>query len=250
MYGHHHLNVTSIAAHRKFWIDTLRGTPVSSRSDVIVFPNVLIFMDERQPTGGTKGTPVDHIAFGVPNLGAMVEIVKAAGYQMVTRAELPPRYDVHEDRGFINELNGYVAFVMAPDETKVEFVENETMTAFINAHHIHFAAANVPDMMAWYVKTFRGTPGKRGPFDAVDLPGINLSWSACATSREPTEGRVLDHIGLEIANLKDFCRQLEADGVTFKRPYSEDPGTSIGTALIRDPWGTSIELTEGFAAYS
>jgi hypothetical protein len=28
VYGHHHLNVTSIDAHKKFWVDTLGGKSV------------------------------------------------------------------------------------------------------------------------------------------------------------------------------------------------------------------------------
>ena len=30
VYGHHHLNVTSVDKHKRFWIDTLGGTPASS----------------------------------------------------------------------------------------------------------------------------------------------------------------------------------------------------------------------------
>ena len=43
VYGHHHLNVTSLDAHRKFWIDTLGGTPVklgTIPNDIVMFPNV------------------------------------------------------------------------------------------------------------------------------------------------------------------------------------------------------------------
>src|SRR5262245_64857833 len=40
-------------------------------------------------TGGTKGTTVNHFAFGVPNIRHVVDHVQQAGYPIVTRAEVP-----------------------------------------------------------------------------------------------------------------------------------------------------------------
>ena len=61
----------------------------------------------------------------------------------------------------------------------------------------------------------------------------------------PTKGRALDHIGFEIGNLEAFCNKLEAAGVKFDQPYAKN--SDVANALITDPWGTSIELTEGLA---
>jgi uncharacterized glyoxalase superfamily protein PhnB len=55
---------------------------------------------------------------------------------------------------------------------------------------------------------------------------------------------MLDHIGFEVDHLEAFCRTLVADGVKFDVPYKKDP-TGLATASLTDPWGTSIELTEG-----
>ena len=52
VYGHHHLNVTSIDAHKKFWIDTLGGRAVkvgTSPTEIVMFPNVLIFLRQQAP---------------------------------------------------------------------------------------------------------------------------------------------------------------------------------------------------------
>jgi catechol 2,3-dioxygenase-like lactoylglutathione lyase family enzyme len=55
---------------------------------------------------------------------------------------------------------------------------------------------------------------------------------------------MLEHIGFEIAGLQAFCKRLEAMGVIFDVPYA--PGRpGIARAALTDPWGTSIELTEG-----
>src|SRR5262245_56826640 len=69
VYGHHHLNVTSIAEHKKFFVNALGGTSVAFGAfEVVRFPGVLVFLRMQAPTGGTKGSTVDHIGFSVPDL--------------------------------------------------------------------------------------------------------------------------------------------------------------------------------------
>jgi catechol 2,3-dioxygenase-like lactoylglutathione lyase family enzyme len=257
VYGHHHFNVTSVDEHKKFWT-TLGGTPVkigTSPAEVVRFPNVLVFLTNRKPTGGTKGTTVNHVGFGVPNIRQAVDKVKAAGYPMVTRAELPAAQEVKDDLAYIENQKTYVAFVMGPDDTKVELVENKAAAAPAALHHIHFAAPAPPkpgeggpqvdDMKAWYVKVFGAKPGMRGSFQAADLPGVNLTYSPSPDPVVGTQGRALDHIGFEVRDLENFCKKLEAMGIKLERPYTQVAALNIAIAFIRDPWGTYIELTEG-----
>ena len=89
-----------------------------------------------------------------------------------------------------------------------------------------------------------GACGKRSNYQAVDLPGINLNFSGQAMAQAPTRGRMLDHIGFEVTGLETFCRQLETRGVKLDKPYTKG-SDGIATAALTDPWGTSIELTEG-----
>ena len=55
---------------------------------------------------------------------------------------------------------------------------------------------------------------------------------------------MLDHIGFEVVNLEAFCRKLQMSGVTLDAPYTRQ-ADGVATARLTDPWGTSIELTEG-----
>ena len=65
--GHYHLNVTSIDAHKKFWVDTLGGTATKiGNVEVIKFPDVFLFLNVQKPTGPARGTAFDHIGFAVP----------------------------------------------------------------------------------------------------------------------------------------------------------------------------------------
>ncbi len=250
VYGHHHLTVSNVDAHKKFWIDGMGGTLIKAgNAEIIRFSNVLVFMRQAAPTGGTKGTTVNHIGFQVPSVRKMVDKLKAAGYPIVTRAELPPTADVKDDLAYIADQNTYIAFVMAPDDTKVELVENKAVTTPIALHHIHFNTPKVDEMKAWYVKIFGAKPGRRGSFEAADLPGVNLTFSPSADALTGTRGRALDHIGFEVKGLEAFCKKLESMGIKLDRAYSKVAALNIAIAFITDPWGTYIELTEGLDQY-
>ena len=73
-YGHHHLNVTDIPASLKFFADTLGGAPVTvAGRQIVKFPNVHVMLRQQKPTGGSKGSSVDHLGFSVPDLRAAVD---------------------------------------------------------------------------------------------------------------------------------------------------------------------------------
>lgn len=250
VYGHHHLIVTDAAAHKRFWADTLGGVPTAfGQSEIYRFPNVLVFAREGAPTGGTKGTTVNHIGFRVPSVRAVLHRVRAAGYPIVTRQELPAAVPVIDQMSYIADQDTYIAFVMGPDGVKVELFENRDQAEPIALHHIHFDANDVDAMKAWYVDMLGAAPGMRGSFQAADLPGVNLTWSPSAAELAGTAGRSLDHIGFEVDGLEAFCRELEAKGVTFDRPYQEIEALGIAIAFFTDPWGTYVELTEGLDEY-
>jgi catechol 2,3-dioxygenase-like lactoylglutathione lyase family enzyme len=248
MLNHHHLNVTKTDDHRRFFVDTLGGRPVrigTTPLEVIGFPNALIFLKVQAPSGGTKGTTVNHVAFGVPDIRRMVDRTKAAGYAIVTRAELPDSFEVKDDLCYMSDQGTFVAFTMAPDETKVEFIEIPTQQVPVALHHIHFAAPSVPEMKAWHVAALGATPGKRGNFEAADLPCVNLTYSPAPAPVVGTEGRVLDRIGFDVDGLDAFATRLAGLGVSLHKPVAQMPDLHVRSLSMTDPWGTTIELTEG-----
>ena len=250
VYGHHHLNGTDLAAHKRFWAGALGGTPTAfGQSEMYKFPNVHVFVREQEPTGGSKGSTVNHIGFNVPNLRNTLQRVRAAGFPIVTRQELPEAVAVVDSMAYIENQDTYIAFVMAPDNVKVELLENREQAAPIALHHLHFDANDVDAMKAWYVDIFGAVPGMRGSFQAADLPGVNLTYSDNSASLAGTEGRSFDHVGFEIENLEAFCRELEAKGIEFAVPYREIEQLGIAIAFFTDPFGTYIELTEGLDKY-
>ena len=250
VYGHHHLNTTNVDAQKRFFVDTLGGVAIkvgTNNLEIVKFPNVLIFFRTVQAApGGTRGTVVNHIGFSVPNLRSTVDKLKASGYTMITSTEATPDRPVKDDIAGPPSAGGSsIAFVQAPDDIKVEFVEVPAQTMPIALHHVHFFNPANTEMQAWYVKTFGGTSRLGGAFPAALLPGVALNFSSSPAPVVGTQGRAVDHIGFEVKNLAEFTKTLEANGVKLTTPYRSVPALGIAIAFFTDPWGTYIELTEG-----
>lgn len=243
--GHIHLNVTDRGAHRELWVDLLGAIPTNLGDfDVWVLPNLLIFTREQEPTGGTKGSIVNHIGLQVRDIEGIIGELKVAGVPIVTKTELTS-LRAEGDIAYIESQKTRVAFIMGPDETKIELSEQPSLSTPVANHHIHFYTAEVDDMKAWYAEMFGAVPGKRGTIEAADLPGVNLSFSSSPQPVVGTKGRTIDHIGFEVVNLESFCKKLESQGVKFLVPYRTLPELGVSLAFFSDPWGTTIELTEG-----
>jgi hypothetical protein len=65
---------------------------------------------------------------------------------------------------------------------------------------------------------------------------MNLNISGPPRGSAPTTGRMLDHIGLEVAGLQAFCERLATMGVKLDAPYTKD-SAEFGRAMLTDPWG-------------
>jgi catechol 2,3-dioxygenase-like lactoylglutathione lyase family enzyme len=184
----------------------------------------------------------------VPNLRQTVDKLKAAGYKMVTATEAPAAVKVQDDIGLTSggDVSG-IAYVIGPDDIKVEIVERKMQTMPIVSHHVHFFSQKPEEVQAWYVKTFGSKPRAAATNGIIgsDLPGIGLSVSNSPTPVVGTRGRVIDHIGFEVKGLEAFVKRLESQGIKIDRPYTPVPALGISIAFITDPWGTYIELTEG-----
>jgi catechol 2,3-dioxygenase-like lactoylglutathione lyase family enzyme len=240
--GHHHFNTTDMEASRRFW-QLLGAVPVQlADRQVMKLPNLIVFLREQAPTGGTIGTTVNHVGVQMPDVVAMVDKLKSAGVPIVTKQEMA---GATEDVFYVEAQKIHIAYVMSPEGSKVELLENKSLGHPIENHHIHFYTPDVEGMKKWYVDTFGAEPGQRGGMEAAQLPGVNLTFVPANGEVVGTKGRSLDHIGFEVDGLKAFCETLEKRGVHFDRPYTEVPQLGIAIAFFTDPWGTYIELTEG-----
>ena len=176
--GHVHFLVPDVDAAKKFWT-AMGGVPGKlGPNDVFKFPGVLILVRKGDDTTAPSvGSVVGHIGFHVPDTNAAMARWKAAGLN--TEAGQNPGQ----------------GFVWTPDKLmRVEILEDKTQTVPIAFHHVHFYVAdtagtsNVLEMQSWYAKMFGAKPGKRGQFDAADLPGVNLTFTKSDTPDRADEG--------------------------------------------------------------
>jgi catechol 2,3-dioxygenase-like lactoylglutathione lyase family enzyme len=254
VYGHHHFNTTDMAAQKRFFVETLGGklaTIGTNNLEVIEFPNVFLFFRPMQaPTGGTIGSTVNHVGFSVPDLKPVVAKLKANGFKMITSDSVAATVKVTDDIAAASPTTN-IAFVLGPEDIKVELVEVKAQAAPIQLHHVHFFGEKQAEMRAWYAKVFGAAEQPQGQgqvFMTAQLPGVTLSFSPSQTPVVATQGRALDHIGFEIENLEAFTKKLEADGIPLTVSYRRVDALNIAIAFIKDPWGTNIELTEGLSA--
>ncbi len=253
VYGHHHVNATNLDEHKKFWADTLGGTVVkvgTNNLEIVRMTNVLVFMRAQAAKGGTKGSVHDHIGLSVPNLRAVLDRVKANGYRNITVTDALPGMTV---KGDIVDLGtgavSAIAYVLGPDDVKVELLEMKAQAEPAKLHHVHFYGTQQTEMRDWYVKVFGATaaPPANPNFITANLPGVGLNFSVSKEPTVPTTGRVLDHIGFEVRNLQEFLKRLESQGIKPTVSYRRIDALDTAIAFVVDPWGTNIELSEGLA---
>jgi catechol 2,3-dioxygenase-like lactoylglutathione lyase family enzyme len=231
--GHVYLNVENIEVQKKFWIGVFGAVPVK-RGDLqgVKLPDgMLIFMRKQVPVGGSEGCVLDHFGVKVPSLAKALDVIRAAGYTVQ-----------RELKGTEGSKN---AFVVGPDDLKLEYQEDPAVTAVSIGYHLHYNFADAVKLRDWYVSTFSMGSRKRGQIDSAEVPGMSLSFSPVKTAPTPMKGHVIDHAGFEVANLEAFCKKLEASGVKLDIPYKKASKNGVASAYLTDPSGVYIELTEG-----
>lgn len=247
-----HLDYTvrNVADSERFW--TLLGATPATIGSVHVMraPGVTVVLRPGQPSATTEGSVVNHVAFRTPDLTSLLARLIAAGVKAERSTQFQGSASAYTPDGDRIEIfdntspnTGFTADSPGGDSTWRR--HNQPVTVPLSAHHIHFDVpeGHEAEAKAWYVAHFGGTPGKRFRYAAIDLAGFNLNFSPTAP-QAPTRGRTLDRIGFEVRGLDALMRALSRGDVVVETPYSKANG--VATATIVDPWGTRIELTEGF----
>ena len=248
--GHLHFFVDDVASNRDFWV-RLGGTAVPfPAGEIVKLPGLLVLISERGSM--SSSSVIDHVAFRVDSLAEIAargfEIEMVQGFPGIASIYTPSgdRVELFEEGTATN-----IGFDPAPDSaTAVSLRHNRPLRGQLDSHHLHFyiPEAEIVAARDWYVRQFGAIPGLRWRYDAADLPGMNLNFSAANNSRAGTQGQSLDHIGFEVVDLEAFCADLIDAGIDFDQPYQR-VGPDFAFAILTDPWGTTIELTEGLTEY-
>ena len=251
--GHEHLAGTDAAAHNAFWT-ALGAVPAQlGTNQILKVPGVFIMFQNAGARGGrgaaapaagapaaappaapgpSEGSSVEHLAFKVKSLKDTLAKLEAAGTKPAAGATATQ------------------AFALAPNGVKVQLVEDTALPTPIASSEMLMKVSSAADAAAWYEKWFGARIVKQGQSTVAEIPGMNIRF---AETKEPvagTQGRAINHIGLEVKNLEALMKKMTEAGVMVNRAYAAAPATiaplkSLG--FITDPWGTYIELNEGFS---
>lgn len=228
-WGHWHFSAKDVDAQTKFW-HTLGAVTVQIENvSMIALPGTYIGIKKADNIEPMVGSNTNHAGLYVKDLAASYAKWSAAGIQI---------------EGY--KPGGANFFVNGPDGIRVEIYEKKDLDTPVATHHTHFYAADPVAERDWYVKWFGATPGKRGPSDTAQVPGMELAFVASKEPLAPTKGRALDHIGFDVKDLPAFIKKLQ-DGKSGAIVEGEPRAGRIQGELvcfITDPFGTYIELTQ------
>ncbi|MSO30353.1 MAG: hypothetical protein EXQ48_05325 [Acidobacteria bacterium] len=231
--GHWHLASKDVAANEKIFVAMGGRAFQAGGRHRVMFPGVMIILDAAPgtppPSGPSEGSVVNHVGFIVNNVQEQVARWRNAG------VPVSPGNNGRLDQAFVN----------TPDGLRIEILENKNQTVPIQSEHVHFFLPEtaIAQSQAWYVRLFGAKAGVRNNAPIADIPGVQLRFAKADAAQVPTKGRILDHIGFDVKDLKAFITMLEANNVKLDRPYSVND-SGVGIAFITDPWGTYIEINE------
>jgi catechol 2,3-dioxygenase-like lactoylglutathione lyase family enzyme len=232
--GHIHFLVRDLELQKKLWMDVFGAEVVNfGKLETLKVPGIFVLIIEKEPTGGSAGSTVDHFGMAVKDL--------AATKAKLAAANIPASDDS--------------PFVTLPDGIRMELLEDKDLGVPAAFHHIQFVTDDAAATREWYVKTFGATPSKQqanmltATFPAGgNFPGTILYFlEKPGAEIAPTQGRSIDHISFEIRDLEAFCKTLEVQGIKLDMPFTDAPQIGLKVTFVTDPFGTRIELTEGFA---
>ena len=120
----------------------------------------------------------------------------------------------------------------------VRITEDKALATPIAADMIHMVVPDPDAARGWYAKWFGGP----------DIPGSRIEFEKAAGPVAGTKGRAFDRIGLEVKNVEQKCKDLEAGGIKLDTGYRKATAMNLAVCVLTDPWGTYIEISEGLAA--
>ena len=263
--GHQHLAGLDPAAHNAFWT-ALGAVPaqLGTGTQILKLPGVFIMFQNAGARGGgggqragapgapaagappaaaapaappvapgpSEGSTVEHFSFKVKSLRDTLAKLDAAGTKPLTGSTATQ------------------AFVMAPNNMKIQLVEDTGLPTSIASSELLMKVPSAADAAAWYEKWFGARIVRQGQTTIAEIPGMNIRFAETKDPVVGTQGRAINHLGFEVKNLEALMKKMADSGVMVNRPYAAAPATisplkSLG--FITDPWGTYIELNEGFS---
>jgi catechol 2,3-dioxygenase-like lactoylglutathione lyase family enzyme len=186
--------------------------------EFVKFPGTFLILSAGRGTEGTVGSAIDHLAFNVRDLKATQDKLAAAGVK-------------------ISQADATRFTAVLPGDLTVEFFADATLATPIAHRAIGFASADPDAERAWWEKVFGAETKVEGNRTVSTIPGARLIFAKAATAPAKTQGRVLDHTGVGVKNVVEFCDKLAAQGIMCEG--------SGNIRMVTDPAGVRVEINQG-----
>jgi catechol 2,3-dioxygenase-like lactoylglutathione lyase family enzyme len=245
--AHEHLTTTDLDSSTAFWT-ALGGeaTKVATMNGVR-FPGIYILLQTNHGRGRNANGAAAQPAAPPPAPESSVgSVAEAIGIKVKSLHETLSKLDALGIRPEPGATATHAA-VMSPAKVKVLLTEDPALDTAAASDELLMRVPDPAAAAAWYAKWFGASVVTDGKDTIAKIPGMNMRFVATATPMAGTHGRALDHIGFDVHNLQDLVARMQAAGVTVNTPYRKiNFGFLTGIAFVTDPWGTYIELNEGY----
>jgi hypothetical protein len=102
----------------------------------------------------------------------------------------------------------------------LKFWKTRTSRLPIHSEHVHLFLLEtvIPQSQAWYAKIFSAKASERNNAPVAEIAGVQLRFAKAESAQAPTKGRILDHIGFDVKDLKAVINTLKANSIKLDRP--------------------------------
>ena len=191
-YHHIHL-VAPSRAEAKEWYMTHIGCTDYGRPDACQIGSTYIIFFEREPTGPSVGSGVDHIGFSFEDLEAKMTSFETAGITVLEPVRENALYKI--------------AYIEDPWGTKIAVVEDPETLGF---HHIHLRSPDPAVALSWYWVMFGGERDRlKGQISGLRYGTVWLLIAQHEGELAPTEGRAFDHLGWQFPDLRSEAENFK-----------------------------------------
>ena len=245
--AHEHLIVTDQAASTAFWT-ALSGSPVQigTMSGTRLPSIYLLFQMNRGRGGGRAQDPAAPAPVPPAPESSVGSVVDSIGLKVKSLKDTLARLEalgVTPEAGATSST----AAVMSPEKVRIVLTQDASIAAPTVSNELLMKVPNPAEAAAWYAKWFGATVVRQGNDPVAQIPGMNMRFVEAKDPVAGTRGRALDHIGFEVKGLQAFVTKLQEGGVTINTPFrTMSLGFLTAITFITDPWGTYIELNEGY----
>src|SRR5947209_17157444 len=86
-------------------------------------------------------------------------------------------------------------------------------SAGISMGHLHLNSADPEAQRKFWVEILGARPAKLGPADVYAMPGVLIMVTKKPQPPEPTEGSVINHVGVKVRDLDGVVAKVKAAGM-------------------------------------